>query len=157
MRELNKLTFLGFFFWDTVAITGKKFIFWTNKTILLAYPIFFYNDSGYQIDLFLRKRDKFLKKRMFRRILHNLLKVERFQDGDRVVRCDFNHDFSYSLSFSSSFFFLGGKRKGKKNNQSCCHARVMPFCSILGVYLKKRATSQLHIWIKVQIYLWFMM
>ena len=32
---------------------------------------------------------------------------------------NFDHDFCYSFSFSSSLFFLGGKRKGEKNNQSC--------------------------------------
>ena len=29
----------------------------------------------------------------------------------------FDHDFCYSFSFSSSLLFLGGKRKGGKNNQ----------------------------------------
>ena len=31
---------------------------------------------------------------------------------------NFDHDFCYSCSFSSYLFFLGGKRKGEKNNQS---------------------------------------
>ena len=37
-----------------------------------------------------------------------------------------DHDFCYPFSFSSSLFFLGGKRKGKKNNlsqKSCLSAR----------------------------------
>ena len=30
----------------------------------------------------------------------------------------FVHDFCYSFTFSSTLFFLGGKRNGEKNNQS---------------------------------------
>ena len=31
----------------------------------------------------------------------------------------FDHDVYLPFSFPSSLFFLGGKRKGEKNNQSC--------------------------------------
>ena len=57
---------------------GKKSNNWANETIL-KYQKFSINDSGYQIDLVQRKEISLYKK-MFLSILHNVLKVEIYQD-----------------------------------------------------------------------------
>ena len=67
----------------------------------------------------------------------------------------FDHDFWYSFSFSSSLFFLGGKIKGEKNDQSrgqksclsagsfesCTFCHIMPFAQIIGHVGENRTKS----------------
>jgi len=43
----------------------------------------------------------------------------------------FDQDFCYSFSFSSSLFFLGGKRKGEENNKSLGQKSFLSARSIL--------------------------
>jgi hypothetical protein len=48
----------------------------------------------------------------------------------------FDHNFCYSFSFSSSLCFLGGKRKGEKNNQSRGQNSYLSARSYLQIILK---------------------
>ena len=109
MRELNKFRI---FFLRHGKKLGKKSNNWVNETIL-RYQKFSINDSGYQIDLVQRKEISLYKK-MFLSILHNVLKVEIYQDVIELKGMTFDHDFCYSLSFSSSLFFSKGREKGKR-------------------------------------------
>ena len=54
----------------------------------------------------------------------------------------FDHDFCNSFTFSSSLFFLGGKIKGEKNNQSLGKKSCLSAPSIFAQPLNKRKQKE---------------